>query len=178
MLRLFVGLSLPDGVIARLSMICAGIPGASWVAPSNMHLTLRFIGEVEEADAAEIDALLAAIEAPAFSIELASVNTFGEGTKARALWAAVKPSAELAHLQAKVESAVVRAGRPSEGRKFTPHVTLARLSKPQPPRLASFLEGHALFQAGPFGVEQFTLFESRLGKGSPVYIPLVDYPIN
>jgi 2'-5' RNA ligase len=178
MLRLFVGLSLPDGVIARLSMICAGVPGASWVEPSNMHLTVRFIGEVEEADAAEIDALLAAIAAPAFSIELAGVNTFGEGAKARALWAAVRPSAELAHLQAKVESAVVRAGQPREGRKFTPHVTLAHLSKPQPPRLAAFLEGNALLQAGPFRIEQFTLFESRLGKGGPVYIPLVDYPLN
>lgn len=178
MLRLFVGLGLPDGVIARLSMMCSGVPGAHWTDPSNMHLTLRFIGEVEESAAEDIEALLAGIAAPAFSLELSGVNTFGEGTKARALWAAVQPSADLAHLQAKVESAVVRAGQPPEGRKFTPHVTLARLVKPQPPRLMAFLEGNALFQAGPFRVDQFTLFESRLGKGSPVYIPLVDYPLN
>ena len=177
MLRLFVGLGLPDGVIARLSIMCAGVPGASWVEPANMHLTLRFIGEVEERDAEEIDSMLASIAAPALSLTLAGVNTFGEGAKARALWAAVEPSADLSHLHAKVESAVVRAGQPPESRKFTPHVTLARLHKPQPPRLAAFLEGNAPFQAGPFGIEQFTLFESRPGKGSPVYIPLVDYPL-
>jgi 2'-5' RNA ligase len=142
-----------------------------------MHLTLRFIGEVDEEDAEEIDALLTGIETPAFSIELAGVNTFGEGAKARSLHTMVTPSAELVHLQAKIESAVVRAGQPPEPRRFTPHVTLAHLHKPQPPRLAVFLEGHAAFQAGPFRIDQFTLFESRLGKGSPVYMPLVDYPL-
>ena len=97
MLRLFVALPLPDGVIARLSIMCAGLPGADWVAPANMHLTLRFIGEVEESTAEDIDGLLAGIEAPPFSLELDGVGTFGEGTKARSVWAAVKPSA--AHLR-------------------------------------------------------------------------------
>jgi 2'-5' RNA ligase len=177
MLRLFVGLSLPDGVIARLNIMCAGLPGAAWTPPANMHITLRFIGEVEEHVAEEIDAVLARIEAPAFSLELAGVGTFGEGTKARSLWAAVKPSPELGHLQAKVESAVVRAGLPPEGRKFTPHVTLARLAHVPPARLQTFIAGNAPFQAGPFEVDHFTLFESLLGKASPIYIPHIDYPL-
>ncbi len=177
MIRLFVGLALPDGVIARLAMLCAGLPGANWVAPANMHLTLRFIGEVEESAAEEIDRILTSVQAEAFSLELAGLGTFGEGAKAHALWAAVTPSAALSHLQAKIESAVVRAGLPPEGRKFTPHVTLARLNKPQPGRLQTFVEGNNLFSAGPFAVDQFTLFESRLGKGSAVYIPQVEYPL-
>jgi len=177
MLRLFVALPLPDGVIARLSIMCAGLPGAEWVPPENMHITLRFIGEVEEEVAAEIDYLLSGIEADAFSLQLEGLGTFGEGAKTRALWVAVKPSQALAHLHAKVESAVVRAGLPSEGRKFTPHVTLARFHKAQPARLDNFIAGNGLFQAGPFQVDQFTLYESRLGKGSPVYIPQVDYPL-
>lgn len=177
MIRLFVGLALPDGVIARLAMLCAGLPGANWVEPANMHLTLRFIGEVEKTAAEEIDYMLASVQAEAFSLELAGLGTFGEGAKAHALWAAVMPSPALSHLQAKVESAVVRAGQPPEGRKFTPHVTLARLNKPQPNRLKSYIEGNNLFSAGPFVVDQFTLFESRLGKGGAVYIPQVDYPL-
>ncbi len=177
MLRLFVALPLPDGVIARLSIMCAGLPGAGWVAPGNMHLTLRFIGEVDESVAEEIDSLLAHIEVEPFSLELDGVGTFGEGTKARSVWAAVKPSVELTHLQAKVESAVVRAGLPPEGRKFTPHVTLAHLSRPHTARLEAFIAGNSLFQAGPFEIPQFTLFESRLGKGGAAYIPLVDYPL-
>jgi len=177
MLRLFIALPLPDGVIARLSLMCAGLPGAAWVPPENMHITLRFIGEVEEDVAEDIDHLLSGIEAAAFSLELDGLGTFGEGAKTRALWAAVKPSAELAHLQAKVESAVVRAGLPAEGRKFMPHVTLARFHKAQPARLDAFIAGHGLFQAGPFQVGRFSLYESRLGKGRPVYIPHVDYQL-
>lgn len=177
MVRLFVGLSLPDGVIARLAMLCAGVPGAHWVAPQNMHITLRFIGEVEVPQAEEIDHLLAGIGAAPLSLELGGLGTFGEGAKARALWVGVAPSPGLAHLQAKVESACVRAGLAPEGRKFTPHVTLARLSRAHPVRLQSFIEGNNLFTAGPFSVHQFTLFESRLGKGGAVYIPQVDYDL-
>lgn len=177
MIRLFVGLALPDGVIARLAMLCAGLPGANWVEPVNMHLTLRFIGEVEESAAEDIDRMLGGFRAEAFSLELAGLGTFGEGAKAHALWAGVMPSPALSHLQAKIESAVVRAGLPPEGRKFTPHVTLAWLNRPQPNRLQAYIEGNNLFSAGPFAVDQFTLFESRLGKGGAVYIPQVDYAL-
>jgi RNA 2',3'-cyclic 3'-phosphodiesterase len=71
----------------------------------------------------------------------------------------------------------VRSGQPPEGRKFTPHVTLARLTRPDPRRVQSFIEGNNLFRAGPFAVEQFTLFESQPGKGGPVYTALEDYPL-
>ena len=111
------------------------------------------------------------------TLELAGVGTFGEGAKARTLWAGVAKTEALLHLHAKIESAVVRAGVEAEGRKFAPHVTLARLGHPQPVRLQSFVEGNNLFSAGPFAVEQFTLFESRLGKGGAVYIPQVAYPL-
>ncbi len=178
MLRLFVGLSLPDGVIARLAMLSSGLPGANWVEPANLHITLRFIGEVQESQAEEVDYLLAGIEAEALPVELAGLGTFGEGAKAQALWVRVTPSPGLAHLQAKVESACVRAGLVPEGRKFTPHVTLARLNKPQPARLQTYIEANNLFSAGPFAVDRFTLFESRLGKGGAVYIPQVYYDLN
>lgn len=178
MLRLFVGLALPEGVIARLSIMCNGLPGADWVAPANMHLTLRFVGEVDESQAEEIDWLLARIEAAPFSLELNGVGTFGEGTKARSLWAAVMSSPALSHLQAKVESAVVRAGLPPASRKFTPHITLAHLTRPHPTRLGSFIAGNGLFRAGPFQVAQFSLFESCLGKGGAVYNPLATYDFN
>lgn len=175
MLRLFVGLPIPDGVIARLAMLCAGVPGAKWTAPENTHITLRFIGEVEEDQAEEIDHLLAGIEAEPLTLALMGLGTFGEGAKAHTLWAGVAPSPALAHLHAKVESACVRAGLAPECRKFTPHVTLARLSHPHPTRLQSFIQGNNLFTAGPFILEHFTLFESKLGKGGAVYIPQVEY---
>jgi 2'-5' RNA ligase len=178
MIRLFVGLPLPDGVIARLQIMCSGLPGAKWVEPANMHITLRFVGEVDEHVAEDIDQFLSGIAAEAFSLELQGLGTFGQGHKARALWAGVNSSANLTHLQAKIESAVVRAGQPAETRKFTPHVTLARFSQAHPVRLQSFVEGNNLFQAGPFSVEEFVLFESRLGRAGPMYIPLAHYELN
>lgn len=177
MIRLFVGLPLPDGVIARLQIMCNGLPGAKWVEPANMHLTLRFIGEVDEKSAEEIDDRLSRIDAPAFDMELRGLGTFGQGHKTRVLWAGVAPSNDLNHLQSKVESAVVRAGQPPEQRKFTPHVTLAKFSRPHPPRIQTFVEGNNLFQAGPFRIDQFTLFESQLGKSGAIYMPAAEYEL-
>lgn len=176
-MRLFVALALPDGIVARLNLMCSGIPGARWVEPENMHITLRFIGEVEDSTAEEINFNLSQIEAPTFDLELHGLNTFGQGYKAHALWVGVTPTPELTHLQKKVDSAVVRAGVPREERKFTPHVTLARLNKPEIGRLQSFIEGNNLFRAGPYTVEDFTLFESQTGNGGPTYTALEDYPL-
>lgn len=177
-MRLFVALSLPDGIAARLNIMCCGVPGARWVEPANMHVTLRFIGEVDDVAAEDIDHHLSRIEAPAFDLELQGLGTFGKGSKAHALWVGVIPSPGLLHLQAKIESAIVRAGQPAETRKFTPHVTLARLNHPDSGRLQSFIEGNNLFKAGPFTVEDFTIFESQTGKGGPVYTALQDYPLS
>lgn len=176
-MRLFAALSLPDGILARLSIMCSGVPGARWVEPVNMHITLRFIGEVDDVAAEEINYNLAHIDAPAFDLTLQGLGTFGQGFKAHSLWVGVSPTPGLIHLQNKIESAIVRTGQAPEGRKFAPHVTLARLTRPEPGRLQSFIEGNNLFKAGPFTVEQFTLFESRTGKGGPVYTALEDYPL-
>jgi RNA 2',3'-cyclic 3'-phosphodiesterase len=178
MIRLFVGLSLPGGVAARLRPLCIGLAGARWVDSANMHITLRFIGEIDELDAVEIDERLSNINADLFDLELRGFGTFGHKQKIRALWAGVSPSPPLAHLQAKVESAVVRSGQPPGKRKFTPHVTLARFARCELSRLESFIAGNNLFQAGPFQVGHFTLFVSSLGKGGPIYTPLTTYELS
>jgi 2'-5' RNA ligase len=175
--RLFVGLSLPEGIAARIAIMSSGIPGARWVEPENLHLTLRFVGEVDEPAAEDIDYALRQITDHPFALTLTGLGTFGKNGKEHTLWIGVAPSPQLAHLQAKVESAVVRAGQPAEERKFTPHVTIARMTRPDLTRLQHFIEGNGLFQAGPFRVEQFTLFESEPGNGGPVYTALEDYPL-
>ena len=177
MIRLFVGLLLRNEIVARLQALCGGLPGARWVEPANMHITLRFIGEINEQDADEIDRLLSGVNADSFNLELKGLGTFGQGDKIRALWASVVPSQPLNHLQAKIESAVVRSGQQTERRRFTPHVTLARFSRPGLARIQSFVEGNNLFQAGPFHIGQITLFESSLGGGGPVYMPLAQYEL-
>ncbi len=178
MIRLFIGVSLPDEIATRLNPLCIGLPGARWVDPANMHITLRFIGEIGEPDVEEIDERLSKIGADPFDLALRGFGTFGHDQKARALWAGVTPSPPLAHLQAKIESAVVRSGQPPEKRKFASHVTLARFSRCEPSRLETFIAGNNLFQTGPFHVDHFTLFESSLGKVGPVYTPLTTYELS
>ncbi|MEQ9448255.1 MAG: RNA 2',3'-cyclic phosphodiesterase, partial [Rhodospirillaceae bacterium] len=120
---------------------------------------------------------LGGIDAATFDLEVSGLGTFGQGYKARALWAGIVPSPLLNHLQAKVESAVVRAGQPPEERKFTPHVTLARFNRPEPQRIQKFIEGNNLFQAGPFRVDHFALFESQRGNAGSVYTSLAEYDL-
>jgi RNA 2',3'-cyclic 3'-phosphodiesterase len=93
------------------------------------------------------------------------------------LWAGVERNDALHHLNQKIESALVRIGLPREERKYTPHVTLARLKDAPMERVGRFLEDRALFRAGPLRMSHFTLFESKPGRSGPVYYGLSDYPL-
>jgi 2'-5' RNA ligase len=176
-MRLFVALELPEPVRAQLGMLAGGIPGARWVAPENMHLTLRFIGEVDEGTVADIDLALADIDAPGFEMSLEGVGHFGSARQARAIYVGVARNAALAHLYAKIESALVRCGLEPEGRKFSPHVTLARLRDAPASRISSFVAGHNLFRAGPIEVDGFVLYSSFLSHSGPIYRPERFYPL-
>lgn len=175
--RLFVGLAMPDVIREQLALLHDGLPGARWVDPDNYHLTLRFIGEVDRYDAADIDSMLQGIDSVGFDLSLTGLDTFGQGRKTRALFAKAEAAPGLTHLQSKVESAVVRAGHPPEPRKFSPHVTLARFRGVHPGRVETFIVRHGLFRAGPIAVDRFVLFESHMGKGGSVYEELADYPL-
>ncbi len=177
MLRLFVAVPLPDSVQQQLERIAFGVPGANWVAAENRHVTLRFIGEVSEADAADIDDALQTIRAPAFNLTIESVGHFGPLRQARALWAGVARNPALQHLRDKVASAVVRAGQPPEGRKFIPHVTLGRIRGETGHHLANFLAQHSMLRLGPIAADHFTLFQSHLKRDGSLYEPLADYAL-
>lgn len=176
MIRLFVGLGLPDGVAARLEGLGGGIPGARWIEARNLHVTLRFIGEVGEGVAAEIDEALAALAAPAFELALDGFGTFGR-SRPNHLWAAVERAAGLLHLQAKVEAALARQGLTPEGRKYVPHVTLARFKDAPVGRVQDFIARNSPFHAGPWTVDHFILFRSHLGRSGAEYEALAEYPL-
>lgn len=168
MIRLFVGLELPAVLRERLAGLGAGIEGVRWVDEENLHLTLRFIGEVDEAQAEDIVEALDRVQVPPFRIVLDGLGTFGAGARLRAVWVAVQPSPELDALHRKIERAVVRAGLPAEGRRFVPHVTLARLgSVAAREKLGPFIAYNAAFRSRPIRVSGFTLFQSFLtGEGA------------
>ena len=176
-MRLFVALALPEPLREQLCGLCSGLPGARWVAPENMHLTLRFIGEVEGHDAEDIDAALSGIHFPRFPVTLAGVGDFGDERRLRSVWVGVEANEMLERLQGKVEQAVQRAGQPPEKRKFKPHVTLARFKSHPGARLESYFTERSLFRAAPFEVSELTLYSSFLAHEGAIYSPEAVYPL-
>jgi RNA 2',3'-cyclic 3'-phosphodiesterase len=177
MLRLFVGVGFPPELKLRLSLLCSGIPRAKWVDPGNFHLTLRFIGEIGEDVAADIDDALSRLQARRFGIQIAGTGVFG-GEKPHSLWVGVERTPELVGLRDKIEQALIRTGLPPEPRKFAPHVTLARLRNPPLDKLHAFLTANAQFRAEPLPVEGFSLIASFQTKAGSVYEDQAEYPLS
>src|SRR5579863_6035439 len=173
MLRLFVGIDLPPPLKLQLSLLASGVPGAKWVDPGNYHVTLRFIGEVDEGQAADIDAALVQIRAPRFALTLASVGHFG----LRMLWVGIERNPALQHLHEKIESALNRLGYRPEERRYSPHITLARLKGTHERKLQAYLSEHALFRAAPFSVERFSPVASYLTKSGAIYEDQAEYKL-
>ena len=176
-MRLFVALALPENLAEQLERMCLGLPGAAWVPPENFHLTLRFVGEADGREAADLDAALSGVSGAPFELSLTGLGQFGNGRKTRSVWAGAQPSQELSALQSRIERAVQTAGFEPESRKFHPHVTLARFSTNPGSKLRTYFAQHALFRTLPFRVAQFHLYSSHLGKGPPQYSREASYPL-
>jgi 2'-5' RNA ligase len=175
MLRLFVGIPLPSQLRSELAALCAGLPGAKWVPAENLHLSLRFIGEVGRADAEDLHHALQRVQIQPFAMSVGGIGCFETGGRVRVLWAGVRKEEQLQRLQEKVESAVVRCGHQPDRRKFRAHITLARFNNGGAGRVGGFIQAHNGFQSGPFQVDHFTLFRSHLGGEAPHYEALADY---
>lgn len=177
MIRLFVALELPPAIRDRLTLLRGGIPGARWIDGTSMHLTLRFIGEVDRGTFMDVEAALSRIDAPGFTLQLRGLDQFSSGKRPRTLWAGIARNPALLHLQAKVDSALSRIGVPGDRRKFLPHVTLARLHDADRARLRRYLEANAAFWSEPFPVDSFTLYSSWLGNEAAHYRAEAEYPL-
>jgi 2'-5' RNA ligase len=177
MIRLFVAIPLPENLRDRLQSLCHGVRDARWVSRDTMHLTLRFIGEVEEPLVDEICDALSEVRSEAFPLRLAGVGHFETGRKVRTLWAGVEKSPALLSLQERVESAVRRGGAAPDSRRFTAHVTLARL-KPSPShKVAGWVEANAMFGTEPFTVDRFVLYESFLSHSGAIHSPVETFAL-
>ena len=174
--RLFTGLELPAQVIQALSLMRGGLPGARWIDPENYHLTLRFIGDVDSVTAREVAFMLGQVRRKDFELRLDGLTSFG-GHKPRAVVATLAPSPALMELQAEHERLMQRVGLEPEGRKYTPHVTLARLRDSSPRQVAEYLGERASFRSAPFRIERFVLFSAREVVGGGPYVVEADYPL-
>ena len=173
--RLFTGLEVPSDLAMELSSMRGGLFGARWIDVENYHLTLRFIGDIDDATANDIDLELSRIRRAPFTVTLQGLSVFGSD-KPRAIVAKAQPSPALVELQAEHERLIRRAGLPAEARKFTPHVTLARLRGASPMAVADYL-GARGFLTRRFEAERFVLFSARDSVGGGPYVVEADYPL-
>ena len=175
--RLFIALRLTAELRgACLAAMDDGPPGWAWQDDDQLHVTLRYIGEVERPLAEDIAAALASLSAPAVLVALAGVGWFDQGVRG-ALFARVAPRDPLATLHAKLDRILIRVGLPPEGRAFLPHITLAR-RRPGAVDPAEWLERRAALASPPSSIDHITLFESELGRAGPAYHAIARFPLD
>ncbi|MCJ2142279.1 RNA 2',3'-cyclic phosphodiesterase [Methylobacterium sp. E-066] len=175
--RLFTGLAVPPEVADALRIYRGGLPGARWIEPRDYHVTLRFLGDVAIPVAEDVLEAMAEMRVrPALTVTLDGLGIFG-GDRPRALYASVVPSPELIDLQAEQERLVRRAGIEPERRKFTPHVTLARLKREASPEaVAMYLSQAPAFAPLSFVVDRVTVFSAKESTGGGPYLAEAELP--
>ena len=174
--RLFTALEIPRSAAMSLSLLRGGLPGARWIDVENYHITLRFIGDVDGRTADEVVDRLDRIVRPEFSLSLNGIGSFGS-KKPHSIWAGVSPAPELFALQGEIERICQRIGLPPDPRKFTPHVTLARLKASRLDDVVHYLSGRGNFHTMPFGVGRFVLLSSRESVGGGPYLTEEIFPL-
>lgn len=176
MLRLFVALPLPTALIDSLAAIQSAPFPARWQTEAQIHMTLAFLGDCSERDAAAVDEALATISVAPLRIALAGVGHFAEKARAHSLWASISPREPVAALAAKVREACRRVGCPVEARRFVPHITVARLRIDEQAVVPWLIANGSLISA-PVAVDRFGLYHSHLGPDGSRYELIADYAL-
>jgi len=171
MIRLFTALEVPDDTAACLLATQSGLSGARWVARENLHITLRFIGAVDERMAEEVDGALARLKAKPFTLQVTHLDSFGDSQTTRSVWAGLAPSEALEHLNAKIERLFQQLGLPADKRRFTPHITLGRVRNMPNGDVAQWIEDQGELACPPFEVTRSVLYSSQTRADGAVYTP-------
>ena len=173
--RLFVALRPPVPVRDLLIDAMHSVPGLRWQDDEQLHMTLRFVGEVERPLAEDLALALGTVRFDPFEVRIAGVGRF-ERSGRGALWAGVEPRKPIAALAAKVERVCVGLGLSPERRAFHPHITLARWGRSAAVSLDPYLARHAALASEPFTVGAFHLYQSHLGRDGAHYEAVAEYP--
>jgi RNA 2',3'-cyclic 3'-phosphodiesterase len=168
--RLFVALDLPDVVKEQIAALCAwGLPGVTWVKPAQIHLSLRFIGEVAPSMVQRLQTALLKVRARELTLQLQGMGTFPPGKTPRVVWIGVGKNESLLQLRHKIEYQLTTVGLPGEGRKFHPHVTLGRVKSNKIQRMGDYLSHYDRFRTEPFAITDFCLYSSRLRPDGAIH---------
>lgn len=176
-MRLFIAIDIPDDLKKKIGSLRSDIPGARWVPAEQLHLSLAFLGEVEETTIERLSGELARIKQAEFKLCFSGTGCFPDLHRPRVLWVRPEPQPYLQVLAEKVREAVLFCGIPQEERRFSPHLTLARMKQPPSREFNAFIEQNKLLKYPPFSVREFSLFQSRLSQQGAVHIPLRNFPL-
>jgi RNA 2',3'-cyclic 3'-phosphodiesterase len=173
--RLFVAIDIPERIKDDITATFCAMQGARWVEDPQIHLTLRFIGEVSNDSAELIDKALRQVKGRPFSLRAKGVGFFPPRNEPRILWTGIAENDELMRLQPRIERAVISAGMQHDERKFHPHVTIARLHDTRAGHVARFITQNSLFMTEEFSVSSFQLYSSTLGKEGAIHTKEASY---
>ncbi len=174
--RLFVAIRPPAQIKDQLLGIMGGVEAARWQDEAQLHLTLRFVGEVDPPLAEDLALALGRIGGDGFELSLSGVGHFEKKGKVHTLWAGLAPSPALNALQARIERVCQQNRLDTDGRRFAPHITVARLPGSAGP-VGDWLAQHGTLRSDPWLVSDFHLYESTLASTGAIYDPVVDYPL-
>ena len=177
MKRLFVAVDIPPEMKESIASICHGLPGTRWVPPEQIHLTIRFIGEVEGTMFNQIASCLADVISDSPLLKIQGIGHFPPRRKPRVLWIGVENNEMLIRLRNRIESTLVKNGLTPESRKFSPHITIARFKDPPLKRVADYMSAHSLFALPPFQINEFHLYSSILTSSGAVHHIEETYPL-
>lgn len=173
--RLFTGIEIPEEIREELSALEMPIGGASWIDEDDLHLTLRFFGDICDAQARDVRDLLETMGADAFNLTISGLGTFG--AEPHTLYAGVDADPKLEALARGCDRAARGAGLPAAKRPFRAHITLARLQYPEPVKLARFLSQNGALRFEPMFIHRFALFSSKPRTGGGPYVIEELYPL-
>ncbi len=179
MSRFFVALPVPPVCAERLLELRTSVPGVRWVAPDSLHLTLRFMGDVQGSTLADIDEALREIKREPALVRCQDLDVFeGTGNRPRAIVRRVIADAGLTALQQSVEQALGAFAMSGRRRRFKPHVTLARINRSvRRSQVQYCVEGAGLLPSVAWSAERFVLYSSYLGSQAAVYTEVASYPL-
>ena len=175
--RLFVAVNLPDEPSQQLQQLQDVRLSARWTPPAQYHLTLRFIGEVDQPVSRSLREALNAIQGPSLRLQSGELDVFPSRRRPRVLVLRIRPTSALKALQADVETATQEVGLPPDDRPFSPHVTFARLKKPSLKHVRSFLRSRQDFTLDPFSTSDFHLYQSELHSDGARHTRLATYAL-
>ncbi|WP_028578887.1 RNA 2',3'-cyclic phosphodiesterase [Desulfogranum japonicum] len=175
--RLFVALDLPENIQERIRPLCCGLPNARWIPPEQLHLTLSFIGEVDGATFHDIREALHGISAPTLQLQLDGIGFFPPRGKPRVVWIGLARNQVLYDVQKKIHTRLLQLGLDMETRKYSPHITIARLNNTPAAKVGRYMEEYGLFCTQEFEVSQFVLYSSVLGRKGATHLVEQAYPL-